>query len=514
MSRFNVANSTQINIDAKHPGTVINKNIYGQFAEHLGRLFYGGLWVGPDSDIPNTRGWRNDVLAALKDLKVPVLRWPGGCFSDEYRWRDGIGPPGRRPVRLNSLWGRVEESNAVGTHEFFDLVDMLGAEAYVNCNMGTGSPREMADWLEYMTCDSRTDLAELRRRNGRDQPFRLHHFGIGNETWGAGGYMSPEYYTSRYKLWSTMARPPWDLPTNFVASGGHGGDEKDLIRWTEYLTANIEPDFLLKFDAVSFHYYTHPRGSVWEGKGNAIRFPEQEWISTLHATLKMDQFIAANKAVMDRNDPDNHVSFHVDEWGAWYDMEEGGNCGFLYQQNSLRDAMVAALNFHIFHKYAERVRMTNIAQMVNVLQAMILTEGNKMIVTPTYHAYKMYTPFQGATALPVELGDTPPYQFGEFSIPALSASAARATDGKIHLALVNTNPRQAENVELKLSGMEVTGASGQVLTSADMDAHNTFDDPRAIAPRVCGVRADKGKLVLELPAKAVMVVAVTGLEPR
>ena len=509
MNGNSAVTSTRISIDTRKPGPVINKNIYGQFAEHLGRLLYDGMWVGPDSDIPNTRGWRNDILSALKELQVPVVRWPGGCFSDEYRWRDGIGPRAQRPIRVNTLWGGVEENNHVGTHEFFDLVEILDAEAYVNCNMGTGSPREMCEWLEYMTSDSNSDLAQLRRENGRDEPYRLHHFGIGNETWGAGGFMSPEYYCDRYKHWATMARVPWDVPTNFIASGGHGEGDKDVTRWTDYLTANIEPNFLLKFDGVSFHYYTHPKGSVWEDKGTATDFPEQEWISTLQATLRMGEYLAANKAIMDRNDPDNHVGFYVDEWGAWYDIEEGTNPGFLSQQNSLRDAVVAALNFNIFHQHADRVHMANIAQVVNVLQAMILTEGDKMILTPSYHAFKMYVPFQGATVLPLEMQDVPEYQLGLVSIPAVSSTAARGVDGKIYIAMVNVDPWKVRKVKVGLSGMEVTGAVGQVLTAEVMDAHNTFDEPEAIAPSAYSAAAEDGELVLEIPAKAVIVVSVT-----
>jgi alpha-N-arabinofuranosidase len=443
---------------------------------------------------------------------VPVLRWPGGCFSDEYRWRDGIGPREQRPVRVNTLWGGVEESNQVGTHEFFDLVELLGAEAYVNCNMGTGSPREMSEWLEYLTSDSNSELAQLRRANGREQPFRVHHFGIGNETWGAGGFMRPEYYCDRYKHWSTMARVPWEVPTNFIASGGHGDGDRDVTRWTEYLTANIKPNFLLKFDGVSFHYYTHPKRGpgewVLEDRGKSIDFPEQEWISTLHATLKMDEYLSANSEILERNDPDNHVGFYVDEWGTWYDEEEGTTPGFLYQQNTLRDAIVAALNFNIFHQYADRVRMTNIAQVVNVLQAMILTEGDKMILTPTYHAFKMYLPFQGATSLPLELDNLAEYRLGELAIPAVSATAARATDGRIYLGLVNTDPHQAQAVNVNLTGVEISGVSGQVLTSNALDTHNTFGDPEAIAPQAYSARAEGGELLLELPARSVVVVVV------
>jgi alpha-N-arabinofuranosidase len=510
-SKANTAKKhSKIEILSSQPGPSINKNIYGQFSEHLGRGIYEGLWVGRESDIPNTKGWRNDVLEVLKEIKVPVLRWPGGCFADEYHWRNGIGPQEDRPVTVNTLWGGVEEPHSVGTHEFFDLVEILGCEAYVNGNMGTGTAQEMAEWLEYMTSDTRSDLAELRRKNGRDEPFRVDHFGIGNETWGAGGHMTPEYYTSLYKHWSTMLRTPWTAPpTKYVASGGHGADEIDITRWTEYLTANIKPNFLLGFDAVSFHYYTHPKGSVWEARGSAIDFEESEWISTLSNTLKIEGFIAANKAIMDRNDPENKIGFYIDEWGTWYDAEEGTNLAFLYQQNSLRDAVVAALNFNIFHKYADRVQMTNIAQMVNVLQAMVLTKDDQVLLTPTYYAYKMFAPFQGAESLAVNLADAGEYSLSEFSIPEISTSAARGVDGKIYLAIVNTNPHEEKSIAITLSGMDISGVNGQVLTGDSMDAHNTFESPNSIAPVSYSAAATAtGVLELDVPAKSILVVAV------
>lgn len=503
---------TEITIDVNKLGPVINKNIYGQFAEHLGRLFYGGLWVGPESEIANTRGWRNDVLQALGEIEVPVIRWPGGCFADEYHWRNGIGSQAQRPVTVNTLWGGVEESNAVGTHEFFDLVELLGAEAYVSGNLGSGSPREMAEWLEYMTSDSQSGLAQLRRKNGRDKPFRLHHFAIGNESWGCGGHMTPQYYTDLFKHWSTMLRPPWEVPTKMVASGGHGyGDAVESsapAEWTDYLTAHIKPNFLLGFDAVSFHYYTHPKGSVMEAKGSATQFPEEEWISTLASTLKMDGYLSDNKAVMNKNDPSAKIALYIDEWGSWYDPEPGTNPAYLYQQNTLRDAVVAALNFNIFHRYADRVQMANIAQMVNVLQAMILTEGDSMVLTPTYHVFNMYLPFQGANTLPLALSAVDHYKLGDVSIPAVSATAARAPDGKVYLAVVNVDPQQDQNVTVNLVGMNVDAASGQILTAGTMDAHNSFEKPLAISPKRYDAKAGVSGLVLNIPAKAVLVVTL------
>ena len=497
------ADKAEVVVDVQKPGPVIHKDVYGQFAEHLGRGIYEGIWVGPDSKIPNTKGWRNDVVGALKDLKVPLIRWPGGCFADEYHWRDGIGARANRPVKVNTNWGGVEENNAVGTHEFFDLAELVGADAYINGNLGTGTPQEMAEWLEYMTAEGKSTLAELRRKNGRDKPWKISYFAIGNEAWGCGGHMTPAYFTSLYNHWGSFLKTPENNRPKFIASGGHSEDTS----WADYLTANIKPDWALNFDAVSFHYYTLPT-SDWKVKGAALNFSEADWMSTMVRTLKMDEFIINNKKVMDKNDPEKKIAFDVDEWGTWYDTEKGDNPGFLYQQNSLRDAVVAALNLNIFHAHADRVRMTNIAQMVNVLQAMILTDKDKMILTPTYHTYDLYKPFQNATSLPTAIKSNPKYTLGSSSIPGLSVSAARAVDGKIYVALVNANPKDELDVAVDLGGQKVSGAKGRILTSKAMDAHNTFEKPETIKPASFSASAKNGKLSVKLPAKSVVVVAV------
>ncbi|GAB2844906.1 alpha-L-arabinofuranosidase C-terminal domain-containing protein [Pseudoduganella ginsengisoli] len=490
---------TVVTIDAAKPGAVINKNVYGQFAEHLGTGIYEGMWVGPDSPIPNTKGWRNDVLAALKDLHVPLVRWPGGCFADEYHWREGIGPRKDRPVKVNTMWGGVEEPNWVGTHEFFDLVELLGADAYVNGNLGTGSNQEMAEWLEYMTSNTKSGLAELRRKNGRDKPFKVAYFAVGNEAWGCGGNMTPGHYANLYKTATTFLKAPHDSRPKFIASGGNDND----VTWTTTLSKEVKDNI----DAISFHYYTIPTGK-WEVKGAATGFGEGEWISTMKNTLAMDKLIANNVKVLDQNDPQKKIGFYVDEWGTWYDVEKGTNSGFLYQQNSLRDAVVAALNFNIFHNYADRVRMTNIAQMVNVLQAMILTDKDKMLKTPTYHAYHMYVPFQDATTLPVAIKDNGAYKLGETAVPQVSASAARGKDGKLYLALVNTNPNKETEVTVNVAGGKAGAVQGRMLTAGAMDAHNTFAQPDAVKPVPFTAQAKGGKLSMKLPAKSVVVVNV------
>ena len=490
----------QLTVHTDRPGPQISRYLYGQFAEHLGRGVYGGIWVGEDSKIPNTRGFRNDVVAALKELHIPVIRWPGGCFADEYHWRDGIGPRDQRPVRVNTHWGWVDETNAFGTHEFFDLVEMLGSEAYVAGNVGSGTPQEMAQWLEYLTANGDTELARLRRANGRDKPWRVSFFGVGNETWGCGGNMTPEYYADLYKRYATFLKAPEGNRPKRIASGGND----DHTNWTETLSSQVRGWLM---DGISHHYYTTPTGE-WSVKGKAVGFPEQEWISTLANTMRIDGYLKRNEAVLDVHDPDGHVGIYLDEWGTWYDPEPGRESGFLYQQNSLRDAVVAALNFNIFHRHARRLHMANIAQMVNVLQAMILTDQEKMVLTPTYYAFLMYRPFQDSTFIPTEFAEMPEYSLGEESVPRVSASAAMTKDGRLVLALVNLDPNQASEVTAVLDGFDGSSASGQVLTAKAMDAHNAFDAPHALEPAKVEAKVRKGKLSLELPAKSVTVVTV------
>ncbi|MCU4674063.1 alpha-N-arabinofuranosidase [Catenovulum sp. 2E275] len=486
-----------INIDTNQTGSKINKNIYGQFTEHLGRGIYEGIWVGTDSDIPNTKGYRNDVLNALKSLKVPVMRWPGGCFADEYHWRDGIGERNKRPVRVNSNWGGVEESNQFGTHEFFELAEMIGSETYLNVNLGTGTAQEMAQWLEYMTSTNNSSLAQERRANGRDEPFKIDYLTIGNEAWGCGGNMTPEFYSHLYNQYATFAKTYNGTQPVFVASGGTGDDTS----WTDVLSKNKKA----KMDAISFHYYTLPTND-WSVKGKAINFPESEWHSTMINTLKMEKFIQDNIAVLDKNDPEGEIGFYVDEWGAWYDVEADHNPGFLYQQNTIRDAVIAATNLNIFHRYAERVQMTNIAQMINVLQAMILTDKEKMLLTPTYHTFKMYVPFQDATHIPVQTEQMAYESFEGESYPVVSASAAKALDGKTYIALVNLSASDEAEVKINLQGEKAKLAKGQLLTSPKMNTFNSFDNPERVKPVKVEHKVKSGQLNVKLPAHSVMVI--------
>ncbi len=486
-------------IRADRPGEPINRNIYGHFAEHLGRCIYEGIWVGEDSPIPNTRGIRNDVVAALKTLDIPVLRWPGGCFADEYHWRDGIGPRDQRPRRINTHWGGVVETNHFGTHEFMDLCEMIGTAPYVCGNVGSGTPQEMMDWVEYMTSDSQSTLAELRRKNGRDKPWKLEYFGVGNESWGCGGSMRPEYYADQFRRYATFVK---NYPGNNVQRIACGANSENY-QWTDVLMSQAAR----QMQGLSLHYYTVPTGN-WRRKGSSTQFGEDQWHSTLLRTLRMDEMIQKHGAIMDKHDPQKRIGLIVDEWGTWYDPEPGSNPGFLYQQNSLRDAIVAAVNLNIFNRHAARVKMANIAQTINVLQAMILTDKERMILTPTYHVFEMYKVHQGATLIPVEL-TTPEYRLGEAAVPSLHASASRNASGTIHLSIANLEPNRSARVSARIAGAKATSLAGRILTAQAVNAINTFEKPETVKPsRFEGARIDGDLISVSLPAKSVVVLAM------
>ncbi|NMA35038.1 MAG: alpha-N-arabinofuranosidase [Clostridiaceae bacterium] len=476
----------------------ISKNIYGHFSEHLGRCIYEGIWVGKDSPIPNTDGIRNDVIEALKAMKIPVLRWPGGCFADEYHWMDGIGPYDKRPEMINTHWGGVTENNHFGTHEFMRLCELIGAEPYICGNVGSGTVKEMQQWVEYITFDGKSPMADLRRANGREEPWKLTYFGVGNENWGCGGNMRPEYYADEYRRYATYIRNFGGNKIYKIACGANSGD----YRWTEVLMREAGK----MMDGLSLHYYTVP--GDWNTKGSAVDFDDTKWFDTLKKTLFMEELVTRHSVIMDQNDPEKRVGLIVDEWGTWYDVEPGTNPGFLYQQNTLRDALVAGINLNIFNNHCDRVKMANIAQTINVLQAVILTEGEKMLLTPTYHVFHMYQVHQDADLLSMTL-ENEEYRFGNEAIPQVSASASVDQDGKIHISICNLSHDSDVDIDCELRGATASKVSGTILTAQAMNAHNTFDSPENIKPAAFGGASLKdGRLSVQMPSKSVVVLTV------
>ncbi len=497
--------TVSITIDPSGTGPEINRHIFGHFAEHLGFGIYGGIWVGPDSEIPNTRGIRNDVVQALKKLKVPNVRWPGGCFADQYHWRDGLGTPEERRKRINVSWGGVLEPNTFGTHEFFDFIDQIGADAFVSANVGSGTIQEAVDWLEYLTSTD-TSLAKERARNGHPEPFRVPFWGIGNEVWGCGGPFTPQEYITELKSHATFTKNYHpDVVTQFVAVGPDSYDEFSFGYTEAIMQAWANKTWTWNIQGLSLHKYT--RGG-WPPVIPATGFNESQYAAVIRETLEMDEFIARNRAIMDKYDPNVQVSILVDEWGAWLAPTEGTNPGFLIQQNSQRDAIVAALNFNIFARHAERVHGANIAQMINVLQAVIHTQDEKMVLTPTYHAFRMYVPFQDATRLAINF-DKGRYQVGDIELPRVDAIAARGKDDKIYVAITNVDVKNTAAFELLLYGYSIAAVEGETLFASAIDAVNTFEKPDNVTPRTINAQIAGNTISVTVQPQSITVLAVS-----
>lgn len=474
----------------------INKNIYGHFAEHLGRCVYGGFFVGDTSKIPNTAGVRNDIIDALKKLKIPNLRWPGGCFADTYHWKDGIGPKENRPTIVNKWWGGTTEDNSFGTHDFLNLCEALGAEPYLSGNVGSGTVQELADWVQYTNFGGKSPMSDLRKKNGRTEPWKVKFWGVGNEAWGCGGNMTADYYVGEYRKFATFMSD-WENTGGLtrIASGSNSAD----YNWTETLMKDIPLNML---GGVGVHHYAV---IDWAKKGDGVDYTEFEYFQTMKSALKMEELVTKHSAIMDKYDPEKKAAMIVDEWGAWYEVEKGTNPGFLYQQNTMRDAVLAGSTLNIFNNHADRVRMANLAQCVNVLQAVILTDKAKMILTPTYYVIQMYSVHQDAQLLPITI-KSPLYTYNGETLPALSASASKDKKGLVHISLVNIDSKKENTVEIDLNQLGIKTASAMIIGSPKLQDFNSFDNPTKIQPVAFkGFEVKKGKITVNVPPFSVIM---------
>jgi len=504
-------------INTKNEKAKIDRNVYGHFAEHLGRCIYEGIWVGEDSDIPNVRGIRSDVVQALKNINIPLIRWPGGCFADEYHWKDGIGPKENRAEMINTHWGGVVENNHFGTHEFFDFCEQIGAEPYICGNVGSGTVQEMSEWVEYITFGGKSPMAELRRKNGRDEPWKMKYWGVGNENWNCGGRMTAEHYADLYNTYNLYSRDYGDNVLYRIACGPRGAN----YHWTDVMMRKCG----MYMDGLALHYYSRLKDTQLQfvqSDGNimykrnpvrldfsATEFDKTEWDMAMRATMFMEELIKKHSAIMDKYDPEKKVSLVIDEWGTWFSVEPGTNPGFLYQQNTLRDALVAGLHFNMFNNNADRIRMTNIAQTINVLQAIILTEGSKMILTPTYHVYDMYKGHMDATQLDFTLLSDD-YEADGKVFKKVTASVSRGTDGKVNISLCNMDPENGAKVQCVLDELPAGATiAGTILTSDAMNTHNTFDQPEAIKPKsFTDFTVNGEQMSINLPSKSVTLITI------
>jgi alpha-N-arabinofuranosidase len=489
-------------VNTKKSKGTINKNIYGQFAEHLGRCIYEGVFVKEEDGIPNVNGMRCDVVNALKNIRVPVIRWPGGCFADTYHWMDGIGPEANRKKIVNTNWGGVTEDNSFGTHEFLELCKQVGADPYICGNVGSGTVQEMSDWVEYCNMGGVSPMAELRRQNGHDEPWNVKYWGIGNENWGCGGNMTPEFYADECKRYSTFVRNyDNDHPVYKIACGANGDD----INWAK-VVAEKAGQFV---DALSLHYYTVP-GTGWFNKNSATAFSKTDYFETVKKTLKLGEIMDENIAVLKRASKDDHqLKLIVDEWGNWFEVEPGTNPGFLYQQNTIRDAVIAGLNLNMFNDRCDTVVMANIAQMINVLQAMILTDGPKMILTPTYHVYDLFKDHMDARHVE-SYAEAEDLKDGDYEIPSLSVSSSEK-DGKLCITVVNTDPDKEAEIDIIVGGTKVSSAVAKTV-AGDITAHNTFDDPEAVSIKEIAAEVTEGGAGIKVKLPASSVTSIIAVE--
>jgi len=486
----------QLTLNTASAKTTIDRNIYGLFSEHLGRSIYDGFWVGDSVKVPKKDRIRLDIVEALKKIQIPNLRWPGGCFADEYHWRDGVGPRNKRPKMVNTNWGGVVEDNSFGTNEFLELTSLLGAEPYISANIGSGTVEEMSKWVEYLNFDGESPMANERKKNGHAKPYNVKFWGIGNEAWGCGGSMTAEYYANQFRRYASYAKNYPNAQLRKVASGANSGD----YHWTETLMKNIPLGMMW---GTGLHYYTVPTGN-WRHKGSATNFDEKEYFSTMKNCLRMEEFVTKHSAIMDKYDSAKRVALAVDEWGIWTDVEPGTNPAFLYQQNSLRDALVAATTLNIFNNHADRVRLANLAQTVNVLQSLVLTKGAQMLLTPTYYVFDLYKVHQDAKLIPVQF-QSPDYVNANQKIPALNISASKDSTGAVHISLANIDAIKPVSIQTTING-NWKSVTGRILTSDKINDYNSFDQPnKVIIKTFNGAKLEGNKLTVDIPSKAVVV---------
>ncbi|MBI4877857.1 MAG: alpha-N-arabinofuranosidase [Acidobacteria bacterium] len=473
-----------------HPQVEIGKirpELHGHFAEHLGSCVYGGLWVGKNSPVPNLNGHRKQAVDYLKALGIPVLRWPGGCFADDYHWRDGIGPLARRPKRVNIHWGNYTEDNSFGTHEFVELCRLIGAEPYFAGNVGSGTPRELRDWVEYCNYPAGSTLSDERAANGSPEPFRIRYWGVGNENWGCGGRMTPEEYATHYRRFAGYMRN-FGTPPYLVACGPNSND----IRWTRGFMDSMQGRGYPH--GFALHYYQNMRVEP-------TKFTADNAAAQLTKFADMEKAIVQQRALLDSYDPERRVGLLIDEWGVWDGMipAEEKKYGRLWQQNTLRSAVGAALGLNVFHRHAGKLVMGNIAQTVNVLHAMLLAYEDKCIRTPSYYAFELAKPHRAKTAVRAETGDSSPL--------GLSVSASRQ-DNELVLTLINPRHDTPLKAACRLSSGRAASATARILHHENFNAANTFEQPDLVVPRPHAAAAEGSRVTIDLPPMSIVTASV------
>ena len=469
----------------------IAPEIYGHFSEHIGGVFYDGLWVGKDSKIPNVNGFRKQIIDKMKQIHAPVLRWPGGCFAETYDWRDGIGE--NRPVRPN-WWTEKDgryEPNSVGTHEFVDLCELIGAKPYFAVNVTSITPLHARDWMDYcLSPRGTTTLALEREKNGHPEPFDIPYWGIGNENWGGGGNMTPDYYALEYRRFATILKNIPSAPKDLIAGGANGGD----YHWTRRLTDSMQGIRRI-LGGMSFHYYC--------GKaGDCVDFSAEQWYELLEKAYRMDELITRHYGVLQGYKMEKEMKLVIDEWGCWHPDGSGPSRGYnlFEQQSTMRDAVISAITLNIFNNQCDKIKMANVAQLVNNLHCLFLAGGENCIETPTFHVFDMFKTHQNGTAIKTVAENND-------ALDARVSVSASVKDGVMTVTLANCNCAEDVEVSLNLLGGSYAGKATVTTLKGDaMNSHNTFEAPNAVAPtEVSDVVLDSA---ITVPAAGVVSVRV------
>ena len=487
--------SERLVIRADSEIATVRPELHGHFAEHLGSCVYGGLWVGKNSPIPNIDGYRKEAIEYLVELGVPVLRWPGGCFADDYHWRDGIGPLGKRPKRVNIHWGGYTEDNSFGIHEFMGLCRKIGAEPYLAGNVGSGTPAELRDWVEYCNFPSGSALSDERAGNGSPEPFNVRYWGVGNENWGCGGAMSPENYANQYRQFAGYLRNFGNTKLFLIACGPNGND----IRWSRGFLETVGTRLPSGF---AMHFYER-------GEKAPTQFTPDDMLTQMKIFERVEQGIVQQRAILDGYDPQRRVvNLFLDEWGVWDNLnlnpEIERKNGKLWQQITMRSAVAAGMGLNMFNRLADKLYMCNIAQIVNVLHSLLLTDGpqgRKCVRTTTYHAFMLFKAHRSNTAVRIEKDNSDPL--------AVSVSASKKGSDLV-ISFVNPRPDTDVHLDCAIAGGSPKQAKASILHHADLNAFNSFDDSDMITPKPHPVTIENGRIRIDIPALSVTTVRAVG----
>jgi alpha-L-arabinofuranosidase len=494
-ARDAAASDISVTLLLDEPIATIRPALYSQFAEHIGGVIYDGIWVGPESKVPNTDGMRRALVEHVRQLGPVVVRWPGGCFADKYHWRDGIGPRTKRPRRFGR-WREETETNQFGSHEFIGFCKLCGVEPYFAANVGTGSPEEFQQWVEYCNAPAgSTSLADERATNGQREPFGVRFWGVGNESWGCGGKFIPEDYCREYRRFTDWL-PQYGVPLYLIAAGPNGNNtewaRRFFARWADGARAPIQ--------GWAPHYYC---GTT----GHALQFTTDQWYEQLHKANHMETLIKDQWRALAEFDPKHSVKLVIDEWGSWHPDGTEINKRHLYEQmGTLRDALVAALSLDTFNRHAEKVDMANIAQLINNLHSLFLADGDRFVATPSFHVYAMYRPHQGGKGVRIAVED-PDVMFKaggrEQKIFRVAGSASLASPNEATLTLVHTHATLPADVLIRLRGSAANEVRQTVLSHTELNAHNTFEHPDNLVPKTTDLAARGPELKCVLPPASV-----------